>query len=365
MFVRLFITHWLVALVALLALLAFAEWLAPQFYRNHIEQMMVLMGSQSLELRSDLERGLRSTLTTAWLASLPLAGLLAGLMAGLASRRISQSVRQLAQGSRAIALGQYQNRLKVRGNDELASLAQDFNRMTEALEKVEQHRTELLGSVAHELRTPLSALQGYSEALADGVLPPEQAAIYIEREVRSLSRLIDDLALVSRIEAQAVELHPQAIPVEAAFQEAYERFATAFEARGVALKLKPLPSSTALWADPLRLQQVLSNLLSNALRYTPSGGEVVLSASLQMHQVRIGVCDTGVGIPLEHQARIFERFYRVDPARSRHTGGSGVGLTIAKGLVEAMGGQMGLESEVGKGSCFWFTLPKAKGFTKP
>lgn len=357
MFTRLFLTHLLAALVALVALLGFAEWLAPRFYQRHIEQMAAAIGPQGSDLHADLERGLRSTLTTAWLASLPLAGLLAAGTALVVSRRVSQGVSLLAHGSRDIAQGHYRNRLKVQGNDELASLAQDFNRMAEALEKVEQGRIELISSVAHELRTPLAGLQGYAEALADGVLPPEQVAERIAHEVRAMRRLVEDLSLVSRVEAGAVEIYPQALNPKDALTQAAERFALAFSEQGVALELELPPQSPPVQADPERLQQVLSNLLSNALRHTPRGGKVTLSAEPVRGMVRFGVRDTGCGIPPEQQARVFERFYRLDLARSRQEGGSGVGLTVARGLVEAMGGEMGLESEVGKGSTFWFTLP--------
>lgn len=360
MFTRLFLTHLLAALVALVALLGFAEWLAPRFYQSHIEQMVAAIGPQGHELHADLERGLRSTLTAAWLASLPLAGLLAAGTAWVVSRRVSQGVRLLAHGSRSIAQGHYHDRLPVHGRDELASLAQDFNRMAEALERVEQSRVELIGSVAHELRTPLAGLQGYAEALADGVLPPEQAAGRISHEVRAMRRLVEDLSLVSRVEARAVEIRPQALDPAAALRRAAERFELVFAEQGVALRLEPCGPLPAVWGDPERLQQVLSNLLANALRHTPPGGEVGLKAEPARGGVRFSVRDTGPGIPPEHQARVFERFYRLDSARSRQDGGSGVGLTVARGLVEAMGGNMGLESEVGRGSTFWFTLPPAR-----
>lgn len=358
MFTRLFLTHLLAALVAVVALLGFAEWLAPRFYQKHIEQMAAAIGPQGPDLHADLERGLRSTLTAAWLASLPLAGLLAAGTAWVVSRRVSRSVRLLARGSREIAQGQYRNRLKVQGRDELAWLAQDFNRMAEALEKVEHSRIELIGSVAHELRTPLAGLQGYAEALADGVLPPEQAAHRIAHEVRAMRRLVEDLSLVSRVEAGAVEIRPQPLDPAEALRQAAERFELVFAEQRVALRLDVPPRLPPVWADLERLQQVLSNLLANALRHTPSGGEVVLQAGLVPSGVCFSVRDTGPGIPPEHQARVFERFYRVDSARSRQDGGSGVGLTIAKGLVEAMGGTMGLRSEAGRGSTFWFTLPQ-------
>ena len=355
MFVRLFVTHLGAVLVGVLTMIVLAEWLAPRFYRGHIQQMMQMMGPMGLELRSDLEAGLRSTLTTAMLSALPLATLLAAGTALLVSRRVSRSVSLLAEGSRKIAQGHYRQRLPEAGRDELGALAQHFNQMAQALQGVEQSRVELISSVAHELRTPLSALQAYSEGLADTVVPPEEAAKQIAREVRAMSRLVDDLSLVSKVEAGVVELHPQKVEVESALTEAFERFAPVFSDKGVSLKLSPIQA--VVWGDPLRLQQVFSNLLSNALRHTPSGGSVTLGAELKHACVRFYVHDTGSGIAPEHQARIFERFYRIDPARSRKDGGSGVGLTVAKGLVEAMGGQMGLESQVGKGSTFWFGLP--------
>lgn len=357
MFVRLFLTHLTVALVAALTLLVLAELFAPRFYQRHVEEMVAAVGVAGSTLRGDLERGLRSTLSAALFSALPVAALLAAGTALLVSRRVSQGVGLLAAGSRGIAQGHYSERLPVRGRDELAALAADFNRMADSLQKVEHSRVELISSVAHELRTPLSALQGYSEALADGVLPAEAAARSITREVRAMGRLVEDLSLVSKVESGMLEVHPLPLNPETALREAVERFTLAFSEKGVELGLSPLPPLPSVRADPERLQQVLSNLLTNALRHTPAGGSVVLDAERGQGAVRFRVQDGGAGIAPEHQVRVFERFYRVDPARSRREGGSGVGLTVAKGLVEAMGGGMGVRSELGKGSTFWFTLP--------
>ncbi len=368
LFAKLFLSHLLVALLTLFLFFLLAEALAPSFYREHVERMyhaLSMMGGLMMgeALRRDLEEGLRSTLTTALLAALPLSVAGAALSASFASLRFSRTARLLSEGSRRMAQGEYRVRLPLLEQDELGELALHFNRLAEALERVEQSRVELIGTVAHELRTPLSALQAYAEALADGVMEPERAAERIQQEVRAMSRLVRDLSLVSQVESKAVELHPQPLDPHALLEQAGERFRPAFQAKEVALEVwapGPLPR---VWADGERALQVLSNLLANALRHTPAGGRVRLRAEPAGQAVVFSVEDTGPGIPEEHLPRIFERFYRIDPSRSRQDGGTGVGLTIAKGLVEAMGGRIWVESRLGQGSVFHFTLPLYTGLT--
>ncbi|GGN02404.1 two-component sensor histidine kinase [Thermus composti] len=365
---KLFLSHFLVASLALLLLFLLAEALAPSFYRGHVERMyhaLAMMGGGMMAetLRQDLEKGLRSTLTTALLSALPLSALGALLTALFASLRLYRTAKLLAEGSRRMAQGEYGIRLPLLERDELGELALHFNRLAEALEKVERTRAELIGTVAHELRTPLSALQGYAEGLMDGVLSKEKAAEGILREVKAMRRLVEDLSLVSRVEAKAVEIRPRPLDPKALLQEALMRFQSAFQAKGVALRLEVAEGLPWVWADEERVLQVLANLLSNALRYTPEGGAVWLRAFRHGEAVAFQVEDTGPGIPEEHLPHIFERFYRVDKARSRKEGGSGVGLTVAKGLVEAMGGRIHVESQVGKGSRFTFTLPLYTGLT--
>ncbi|MER3555435.1 MAG: two-component sensor histidine kinase [Meiothermus sp.] len=357
LFTRLFLTYLGVTLLALGGMFLVVDLLSPSFYQGHVHHMVQMMGPMGLDLRADLEKGLHSTLERALLAALPVATLLAALLAYWFSRRVSQTVVQLSQGAQEIARGRYAHRLREEGPTELADLARQFNHLSHTLRGVEKSRVELISSVAHELRTPLAALQGYTEALTDGVLPPDKIAQQIAREVRAMSHLVDDLAFVSRVEAGAVELHLQVVEVGTALHEAQERFAIAFAEKKVGLEIGPLPQLHPVQADPLRLQQVLSNLLTNALRHTPVGGQVTVGVERCEGRAWLFVRDSGPGIAPEHQARLFERFYRVDPARSRCEGGSGVGLTVARGLVEAMGGEMGVGSEPGKGSTFWFTLP--------
>ncbi len=365
LFVKLLLSYLLVVVLAELALAFLVEVFAPEFFRGHVAHMlgasaMMGMGPMAEALRKDLEWALRSTLNSAFLASLPVATLVAGGIAFFVSRKLTQTAVMLATASRKVAEGDYSVRLPVLGNDELSELALHFNRLAEALEKIERTRVELIGNVAHELRTPLAALQGYAEAMADGVMPADAAARAITREVQAMRRLVEDLSMVSRVEAGAVPMELRPYEADALLRAAYERFLPAFEAKGVGLDLqlpeKPLPP---VRADPERVGQVLANLIRNALRHTPAGGRVILSLGEDASGARFCVSDTGPGIPREFQERVFERFFRLDPARSRAQGGTGVGLTVAKGLVEAMGGRIWLTSEVGKGTTFCFTLPFA------
>ncbi|MBB6098486.1 signal transduction histidine kinase [Deinobacterium chartae] len=354
LFARLFLSHLLVLLVAEGTLLLAAELLASGFFRHHVDEMVRLIGPRGAALRPDLEAGMRGTLTGALLASLPIATLLAALTALLASRRVVRSVQLLERGSREIAAGHFERRLPETGRDELTDLARSFNRMAASLERVEESRAELIGNVGHELRSPLAALRGYAEALVDGVMTPEQAGTAILREVRAMDRLAGDLSAISRIEAGRVELHPVDFSAADLLRAAFERFEAAFEERGVRLELRA--AALPVRADFERSLQVLSNLLSNALRHTPPGGQVSVRVRGGRGEVRFEVTDSGPGIPAEHLERIFERFYRVDAARSRQAGGSGVGLTIARGLARAMDGQLTVTSGP-QGSTFTLRLP--------
>lgn len=362
-FPRLLLSYLLVILLTAAALFVSAELLAPTFYREHVERMAAMLsgaGSAGGELRLDLESGLRTTLNRALLASLPLAGGVAILATWLVSRRLGRSVRLLDEGSRALAQGEYARRLPETGRDELTELARHFNVLAGALERVEQGRAELIGNVAHELRAPLAALRGYADATQDGVMTPEHAAQAISREVEVMNRLIRDLSLVSRVEAGQMELHLRAVAFTEVLRAVQERFAPLFAERGVALDLRPLALTAALppvRADEERAVQVLTNLLSNALRHTPAGGTVTVDARVSGAFLCCAVADTGVGIAPAQVPRIFERFYRGDVARRRDGSGSGVGLTIARGLAEAMGGELRAASVLGEGSTFTFTLP--------
>jgi histidine kinase len=250
----------------------------------------------------------------------------------------------------------------LRGNDELNQLAGSFNQMAEQLEQVETMRRRLIGDVAHELRTPLTAIKGSAEALMDGVLPASvETYLQIHAEAERLSRLVDDLQELSRVESRATQLRIHPVDSTALIQTVSKRLQYQFDEKKVVLTSNLPHNPILVLADEDRAIQVLTNLIGNALQYTPSNGTVTVSIERDKNEARISVRDTGFGIPADHLKHIFDRFYRVDKSRSRAHGGSGIGLTIAKHLVEAHGGRIWAESAgENKGSVFMFTLPLAK-----
>ncbi len=235
--------------------------------------------------------------------------------------------------------------------------------MAATLERSEARRIQLLGDVAHEFRTPLSNLKGYLEGLEDGVFESDEATLAAcTRQVTRLGRLVDDLSLLSRVETGQLDLAPDRLAVRDVIADAAQAFGGRFERKTVSLELDPPRSDETVHADPLRTAQVVANLLTNALRHTPAGGRVALSARRLSHdEVRFEVRDEGEGIAPEHLARVFDRFYRADRSRRHDEGsGSGIGLTLVKQLVERQGGRVGVQSVVGQGATFWFTLPRSQ-----
>jgi two-component system sensor histidine kinase BaeS len=226
------------------------------------------------------------------------------------------------------------------------------------LERAERLRRNLVADTAHELRTPLSNIQGYLEAIRDGVVQPDTATINsIHEEVILLSRLIDDLQELALAEAGKLNMVRQAENISTIINQAVAAMQPRASAKGVSL-LTDLPDGLPLCdIDSHRISQVLRNLMDNAVVHTPEGGTVTVAARHQDKWIEVSVTDTGEGIPAEDLPNIFERFYRVDQSRARATGGHGLGLTIAKRLVEAHGGKIDVQSELGKGSRFTFTLP--------
>ena len=292
------------------------------------------------------------------------ASVLAALLVSLfLSRRIVAPVRTLTDASQHIAEGHYEKRVDVNGSDEIAQLATRFNQMASQLEQVESMRRQLIGDVTHELRTPLTSIKGYMEGLVDGVLPSTPETFnQIHREADRLSRLVDDLQELSRVEAKAYSLDIRFVAVSNLVQTTVKRLSPQAIAKRITLHTNLPANLPTLQADEDRITQVLVNLVANAIQYTPEGGDVTISAVHQANEIHISVKDSGVGIPPEHLANLFTRFYRVDKSRSRNAGGgSGIGLTIAKHLVEAHGGRIWAKSNgEGQGSTFTFSLKVAK-----
>jgi two-component system sensor histidine kinase BaeS len=378
--VKLFASYLIVVAIGIGTLVLAAGLATPSIFDLHMAQMMgnarpgrgsgmgmglgqVIAGSGSSEVAS-----LDAALAEAFRASLGQGLLVAGAAAVataigaslLVSRRIASPVITLARASHRIAEGHYADRVDVGGSDELGELCTSFNSMAAALEATEQRRTELIGDVAHELRTPLATLRGYLEGLMDGVVKPsDQTWARLHDETGRLQRLVDDLQELSRAEAGQLMLHPRPLDAARLAQDAVERLGPAYAEKGIRLEPDLAAGLPTVLADADRTIQVLTNLLGNALRYTSAPGRVCVKvAPGGGRNVAISVSDTGVGIPPEHLSRIFERFYRVDKSRSRALGGSGIGLTIARALVEAMGGRLWAESlGAGQGATFTFTLP--------
>lgn len=367
---RLFVSYLLVILIGALTLSLTAEWSAPVAFERHLRAMGEMMGRMMgpmhrMDLNADLYGRFRQALHEALAWSLLASAVGAALVSWVVARRVLAPLQHMRRATQRIAEGHYEERVPVPGSpdhpDELGELALHFNRMAERLAQTETLRRRLIGDVAHELRTPLTTIQGYLEGLMDGVLEPDQATYrLIYDEVRRLHRLVEDLQELSRVEEGAFRLQMRPEGVADLLAEAVQRWQAAYAEKGVRLAVEVPPHLPLVLADTERVQQVLNNLLANALRYTPAGGQVTLSAHRQGEMVAIAVRDTGIGIPAEHLPHLFERFYRGDPSRSRAHGGSGIGLTIARGLVEAHGGRIWAESDgPGKGSCFTFTLPIA------
>lgn len=288
------------------------------------------------------------------------------LVSWFLSRRIVAPVQNLTDVSLSIANGNYSERVQVTGSDEIAKLATRFNHMASQLEEVESMRRQLIGDVTHELRTPLTSIKGYMEGLVDGVLPANVETFdQIHREADRLSRLVDDLQELSRVESKAYSLDIRSVSVSSLVQTTLKRLSPQATAKRITLRSNLPVDLQPVLADEDRITQVLVNLAANAIQYTPEGGEVTISASRHINEVYISVKDTGIGIPPEHLANIFTRFYRVDKSRSRNAGGgSGIGLTIAKHIIDAHGGRIWAESNgEGKGSTFTFSLKIAQFVT--
>lgn len=292
-----------------------------------------------------------------WLSA-GIAFFIAILISLLITRQILYPLRRLALASHNIAGGDFKSRVEMKSGDEIGKLGQAFNRMAQTLQTEKEREKGLLADVSHELRTPLSILGGKLEAMLDDVIKPtpEQLAS-MHDEVLLLSRLVQDLQTLSVAEAGRLEMHFSQTDITALASKVVSSFKNMADSKNVLLLLQIDKDVPTLFVDPDRISQVLRNLLSNAIRYVTSGGKIVVKIASADSNAIFEVSDNGPGIPGEEIPHIFERFYRLDRSRSRATGGSGLGLAIAKQLIEAHKGKIWVESEAGKGSRFYFTIP--------
>ena len=286
------------------------------------------------------------------------AAVLGTVLVWLFARRTLAPVQRLGATARRLGRGDLSQRAEVVGPTEIRHLARSFNAMASELEDAERRRHSLTADIAHELRTPTSNIQGYMEAIRDGVFQPTPETIdTIHEQALLLSRLVEDLRLLAQADAGELPLQRTQASVAELLQSALEAIRARAGAKGVALDLEAAPSLPPLDLDAARIAQAVGNLLDNAVTHTPEGGRVTVSARASTGAVEVTVADTGAGIAPEDLPRVFDRFYRTDPSRSRDTGGTGLGLTIARRLVEAHGGTIEAQSVAGEGSQFVIRLP--------
>jgi two-component system sensor histidine kinase BaeS len=296
------------------------------------------------------------SVTTVVITAVIVAGLASVVLALTLGRMLARPIDEIGRAARRVAAGEYGARVPREGPEELVSLADSFNQMAASLERQEQMRRDFIANAAHELRTPLTNLQGYLEALRDGVIPADRAAYEslldeADRLVR-LSRSLDALA-----EGDSSTAPPRVVELDLAMavRAAVELAQPTIDRAGLTL-VTDLPDRLLARANPDHLAQVLANLLSNAGRYTPRGGTVTVRVERRPSDLLVSIANTGDGIPPADLDRVFERFYRVEKSRDRARGGAGIGLAIVKQLIEAGGGHVGAESADGL-TRFWFSLP--------
>ena len=359
---KLIVAQLLVILAGSATLVLVAILVAPGLFHTHVREAL---GVVPEAVTDHLDRAFTDAIMVALGIAIAAAALTAVAVSGFLALRMLRPIRAMAEGSRRIAAGQYEARVPEVGRDELGVLGRAFNEMAAALQTAERRRRELVSDVAHEFRTPLATVEGYVEAMTDGTLPRSDENLdVITQETRRMARLLEDLSKVSRAEERQLDLRLVAAEPATLIEQAVHAASLSYAEKGVALDAPKGPGSASVLVDTDRIAEVLGNLLENALRHTPRGGRVEIGARRRGAAVEIQVSDSGQGIGPDDLERVFERFYRVDPARSRSSGGTGIGLTIARAIVAAHGGRLWAESEGrGKGSRFVVALPQQGGHT--
>jgi signal transduction histidine kinase len=362
---RLFISYALVIAIGAAVSYVTVRLLAPTFFDHE----MTMLGGGHMGVwpgapgpaggpAASVQSAFLSALTTALLLGMLASVLVAALAAALVARRLARPLEVVRAATRLIAAGRYQASVPVPAEPELAGLASDVNTLAARLADTEARRIRLLGEVAHEMRTPLTALEGYVEGLIDGVFAPEPEVLgAASDELRRLRRLADDLSTLSRAEEQRLELNVTDTDLAGLARQAVSRLAPQFSDSDVALTVdaaETLPVS----ADADRITQVLTNLIGNALAATQAGGSVTVHARATRGFAQVAVTDTGVGLAAADIERVFERFYRAPGQRPRRSGGSGIGLTIARNIARAHGGDVTAASPgPGRGATFTLAIP--------
>ncbi|MDZ8034659.1 HAMP domain-containing sensor histidine kinase [Nostoc sp. DedSLP04] len=353
---RLFFSHLVVMIVGVASLVSISKISSPRLFVLHLEGLEN-QGFDLIDVRAELVTGFELAWQRSTIWSVLVGTTAAGGLSYWVSRRIMQRLTEMEQITQKFAAGQMDARLPVSDIPELSGLSSSFNRMAASLEGVEARRREVIGDMTHELRTPLTVVRGYLEELADGEIEASPE-IYrrLAKETRRLERLVNDLQELSKAEAGYLPINIQRVNLRPLLESLVEKFSDQLLEDGPVMLLQCPSVLPPVLADVDRTEQVLVNLLGNAVRYT-NEGSITITVGIDASQLWIAVSDTGIGIAPENLPHVFERFWRADQSRDRHSGGTGIGLTISRRLIELQGGQIQVESELGVGSTFRFFLP--------
>ena len=360
---KLVVAQLLVIVAGSVTLAIVAVLVAPGLFHTHVREAL---GVVPEAVNDHLDRAFMDAILVALVIATAAAAITAIAASGFLAVRMLRPIRAMAAGAQRIAAGHYEVRVPDAGQDELAVLGRAFNGMATSLQTAERRRRELVSDVAHEFRTPLATVEGYVEAMADGTLPrSDENLALLSQETHRMARLLDDLSKVSKAEERQLDLRMASSEVRDLVAAAAHAASLPYAAKGVDLNVREGPASAFVVVDPDRIAEVLDNLLANARRHTLVGGRVEIGWASRSVGTEIWVEDDGEGIAPENLERVFERFYRVDRARSRATGGSGIGLTIARAIAEAHGGRLWAQSRGrGAGARFTLVLPTA-GHPRP
>ncbi|MCC5624636.1 cell wall metabolism sensor histidine kinase WalK [Nostoc sp. CHAB 5715] len=355
---RLFLSHVVVMIVGVASLVSISKISSPRLFVLHLERLEN-RGFDLINIRTELVTGFEFAWQRSTIWSVLVGTTAAGGLSYWVSRRIMRRLTEMEQITQKFAAGQMDARLPMSDIPELNGLGASFNRMAASLEGVEARRREVIGDMTHELRTPLTVVRGYLEELADGEIEASPE-IYrrLAKETRRLERLVNDLQELSKAEAGYLPINIQRVNLRPLLESLVEKFTDQLLEDGPVLVLQCPSVLPPVLADIDRTEQVLVNLLGNAVRYT-NEGSITIRVGTEASFLWIAVIDTGIGIASENLPHVFERFWRADQSRDRHSGGTGVGLTISRRLIELQGGQIQVESELGIGSTFRFFLPLA------
>ncbi len=353
---RLLISYLLILIVGASSFITTDKISSPRYFVIFLDQLEGV-GLRLRYARPQLVDGfvIASDQGSVW--SLIVGGVAAGILSYWISRRITRPLIKMERITRRFAAGRWEARMPTSSIPELNQLCVSFNRMAASLEEVEERRRELIGDLTHELRTPLTLIRGYLEELAE----ESGASLEIQRLIRvtsRLERLVNDLQELSKAEAGAVPINLQVMNLQPLLAALVRRFSEQLLDDGPVLRLASPASLPAVLCDPDRVEQILVNLLGNSIRYTDQG-TITLRAWSEPRRLWVAVVDTGRGIASEDLPFVFERFWRADHARTQYPGGTGIGLAITRRLVQLQGGQIEVESQLGKGSTFRFWLPLA------